>query len=219
MSTNNRRRIFLINRPLQFRYMVYITLPLLIITAVIMSALYIGIWGSVLDVFNDEQLRNDLLTASRLTEYEKARLPHSSETDSEPALTVFKQAEKMSLRQKEAFKEILDTANRRIVPKLVVLLILLAWGSIYVSHRIAGPFYRLSKTMEEIRAGNLRTRFFLRQADEGKFLIKSCNDTLHSLDSVFSRLKNIIREDEGNPRLMTARLKEELSKIKTSADT
>lgn len=213
---NNRRKNFFINKPFQLRYMLYLTLPLLVITIVIMLALYIGIWGSMLDSFNDERLRNDLLTASRLTEYEQARQPADAGKDQ--SLLFFKQAEKLSERQREVFKEILDESNQRVIPKLILILILVGWGSIYLSHKVAGPLYRFHLTLEEIKKGNLRTRIALRKEDEGKSLAGKFNDTLITLDQNFSKLKNIIRENESNPPQLIMKLKDELSKIKTSAD-
>lgn len=214
--TQNRRRHFFINKPFQFRYMLYLTLPLLTITVVIMLGLYIGIWGSMLDAFNDEKLRSDLLTASRLTEYEQARqTPESAGNDN---LRFFKQAEKLSHRQREVFKEILDDSNSRIIPKFILLLFFIAWGSIYISHKVAGPLYRFHSTLSEVKKGNMRVRIVLRKADEAKTLAGSFNETLVYLDQTFSKLKNIIRENESNPPQLTSRLKEELSKIKTSAD-
>ena len=74
LMNKNRRKHFLINKPFQFRYMLFVTAPLLIICTIALLSFYIGIWGSVLDVFSDAQLRKDLLTASRMVQYEERRL-------------------------------------------------------------------------------------------------------------------------------------------------
>lgn len=202
---------------MQLRFMLYVTFPLIVITVVMMVGLYIGIWGSMLDAFSNEQLRNDLLTASRLTEYESARetAPRGQDT----SLNLFLKAEKLSSRQREVFKEILDEANARIIPKFILLLFFIAWLSVFISHKVAGPFYRFHTTFDEILKGNMRTRIHLRKADECKSLAGRFNDALTFLDTTFARLKNIIRENKSEPERMTDRLKEELSKIKTSADS
>ena len=44
----NLRKNFLINKPLQIRFMLYFTLPVLVITSIVMLGLYIGIWASML---------------------------------------------------------------------------------------------------------------------------------------------------------------------------
>ena len=196
--------------------MLYLTLPVLVITSIIMLGLYIGIWASMLDAFSNDRIRNDLLTASRLTEYESARVPiESGDTSS---LRFFKQAERLSLRQREVFKEILDNTNKKIIPKFGLILVFMAWGTVFVSHKIAGPFFRFSSTLSDIRQGNMRVRIHLRKKDEGRTIAIRFNETLAFLDTTFSRLKTIIRENDTDRNKMTLLLKEELSKIKTSAD-
>ena len=209
-----RRSHFLINKPLQFRYMAYITATLFIVSSIIIFSLYFGIWGGILDAFSNEQIRNDLLIATRLTEYETARI----QTQAPSALSFFRQAEKLGHRQQEIFKQILDETNKKLLPKFFLLLAMIAWGSIYLSHKIAGPLYRFQVSLEEIDRGNLRTRIHLRESDEAQFLGTRFNQTIENLDFTFSRIKNIISENESNPSRMSARLKEELAKIKTSAD-
>ncbi len=212
-----RRRHFFINKPLQIRYMSYVVLPILLVFIIAIISLYLGIWGSILEAFSDEKIRNDLLIASRLTEYEQARAPLQQENTVSP-LTFFKQTEKLSLRQREVFKDILHETNRKLIIKFLALLFFIAWGSIYLSHKIAGPVYRFQVTLQDIEKGNLRTRIRLRKFDETQPLAERFNQTLESLDFRFAQLKNIIRENEPDPHKMAARLKEELAKIQTSSD-
>ena len=215
-SSRNRRRQYFINKPLQIRYMAYLVLPLLLVSVISMISVYLGIWGGVLDAFSDERIRNDLLIASRLTEYEQARSMTEAPTPS--ALSFFKQTERLSLRQREIFRDILDDTNRKLIAKFILLLFFIAWGSIYFSHKIAGPLYRFHATLEAVEQGDVSIRIRLRKADEAQLLAKRFNLTLENLDQTFSRLKNIVREYESNPAQMSALLKQELAKIKTSAN-
>ena len=211
-----RRSHFLINKPLQLRYMAYLTATLLIVSGAIILSLYFGIWGGLLDAFSDIQIRNELLIASRISEYEDARV--STRSTSPTSINFFKQSEKLSQRQQEVFKGILDQTNRELVPKFFLLLFLIAWGSIYLSHKVAGPLYRFHKALEELEAGNFKTRIHLRKFDEGHFIEDRFNQTVEHFDRLFSSLKNMVRENESNPERIKIRLKEELSKIQTSAD-
>ncbi len=211
-----RRRHFLINKPLQFRYMAYLTATLLVIAVISLLSLYIGVWGGVLDAFSDKRIRDDLLIASRLTQYEDARI--AAATGEFSTLSFFKQSEKLSQRQREVFKEILTKTNRELFLKLLLLFVFIGWGSIYVSHKVAGPLYRFSSTLTELIHGNLATRIHLRKGDEAQFIAEQFNEALLTLDLKFSQLKNIVQEHEKNPERLTARLNEELAKIKTSAD-
>lgn len=211
----NRRRHFFINKPLQTRYMLYITGLLATVTSIVILNLYFGIWGGVLDAFSNTAIRDDLLIATRLAQYESARIPQQ---EAPSALTFFKQAEKLSLRQREIFKSILDQTNQRLLTMFFILLGMIAWGSVFLSHKIAGPLYRFDATLKQIDSGDLATRIRLRKFDEAQFLADHFNQTIENLDFTFARLKNIIRENETNPERMKSRLQEELSKVKTSAD-
>ena len=210
----HRRRHFLINKPFQLRFMLYITGTLLVVSSVVLASLYFGMWGGVLDAFSNEKVRNDLLTATRLTEYESARANPASGYSS---LSFFKQAQKLTERQQEVFKDILNETNRKILPKLLLLLILIAWGSIYLSHKIAGPLYRFQSVFQELNHGNMKTRVHLRKGDEAQFLGSHLNRTIEYLDFIFSRLKNILQNEPDKDRLIL-RMKEELANIKTSVD-
>ena len=212
-----RRKHFLINKSLQFRYMIYISATLFVVSIAIMISLYFGIWGGVLDAFSNDQIRNDLLTASRMVEYEKARI--TSQEKPSPSLSFFKQAEKLSNHQREAFKNILDETNRKLLKRFLFLLILIAWASIYITHKIAGPLYRIHTVLGELGRGNLTVRARLRKSDQVQSLASQFNQAAEFLDHFFCRLKNILRENKNDSRRLHERMEDELSKIKSSVDT
>ena len=214
--TAYRRKHFFINKPLQLRYMAYLTVTLITISVVSMLSLYLGIWGGVLDAFSDKRIRDEMLIASQLTQYEEARTGASQQNLS--SLSLFKQSEKLSERQREVFKEILDKSNQTLLLKLLVLFLFIAWGSIYISHKIAGPLYRFSATLDEIAKGNVSMRVHLRKSDEAQFLADHFNEALTFLDTTLSKIKNIVGEHDKNPEQLGSRLKTELDKIKTSVD-
>src|SRR3989338_10053835 len=136
----DRRRHFLINKPLQLRYMVYITGTLIVISSVALVSLYVTIWSSILNSFSNASVHQDLLTATRLSQYEQARYPSPGEPLT--ALSFFKESDKLSKRQREIFLQILNDSNKHLIAKLIILFVFIAWGSIFLSHKIAGPLYR-----------------------------------------------------------------------------
>ena len=186
-----RRSQFLINKPLQLRYMAYVTMALLVVASIAIFSFYFGIWGGVLDAFSDAKFREDLLTATRLSQYESARL--SPKTNMPVSLAFFDQAEKLTSRQREVFKTVLVDTNKKLIPRFVLLVLLIGWGSIYLSHKVAGPLYRFQLSLGEIQKGNMTVRIRLRQYDEAQFLGHQFNETLPYLDSTFAKLKNIVR--------------------------
>ena len=216
MTRKERRRHFFINKPLQLRYMLPISAALLLVSLVSLANLYFGIWGGVFEAFSDLKIQNDLVTAARMQEYEEARLPSVSSTESFSTLSLFRQAERLSQRQREVFKDILDRNNRSLIGKLIFLFVLIAWGSIFLSHKIAGPFYRFQTTFNRMRQGDLAVRCHLRKFDEAQPIAESLNQTLEFLDSTVSRLKNFAQEEGGDLSQRLSRLREELSNFKTS---
>ncbi len=104
ITSQNRRRHFFIDKPLQVRYMLTVSAPLLVICFVAIFSFYIGIWGRVLGSFSDEQTCTDLLTASRMVEYEQARYPGTAKSSDFSMLSLFKETEKLSQRQRDVFK-------------------------------------------------------------------------------------------------------------------
>ncbi len=211
----NRRKHFFINKPLQIRYMLFVTVPLLLICAIAILGFYMGIWGQVLEAFSDDQIRNDLLTASRMIEYEQARRP---EAGSAPfsSLSFFKETEKLSLRQREVFKEILEKTNRSLLPKFLLILVLIAWGTIYISHKIAGPLFHFGKVFKEMAQGNYRIRVHLRKSDEAQSVAEEFNKALQNTDHLLGEIKNAAKEEE--PAKAIAQIKDKLSHIQTSVE-
>lgn len=210
----NRRKRFFINKPLQIHYMVAVVAPLLIINIVAIFGFYIGIWGKVLEAFSDEQTRNEMVTASRIVEYDQARRPTAGPEIS--SLSLFKQTEKLSQRQREVFKEILSNTNKSLVWKFSLLLFFIAWGTVFISHKIAGPLYRFSKVLNDMEQGNYRTRVFLRKGDEGHPVAREFNEALLKTDQLLSDIKRTAHTTEPSQAIQAIR--EKLSNIKTSAD-
>jgi nitrogen fixation/metabolism regulation signal transduction histidine kinase len=165
MVQKERRRNFFINKALQLRYMLPISLSLIIVTLAVLINVYSGVWAGVLDAFSDEKIQNDLLTATRIEEYEKARLLSEPE-EGLSTLSFFRQAERLSQRQREVFKEILAETNRSLVGKLVFLFILITIGTIFLSHKIAGPLYRFEALCDQIGDGQLEMDISLRENDQ-----------------------------------------------------
>ncbi len=213
----NRRRHFFIDKPLQLHYMISVVAPLLIINIVAIFGFYIGIWGKVLDAFSNEQIRNEMVTASRMVEYDQARYPTASPSSSDfSSLSLFKQTEKLSQRQREIFKNILNDTNRSLLWKFGLLLLFTAWGTIFVSHKVAGPLFRFSKALDAVGDGDYRARVFLRKGDQGHPVAREFNETFEKTDALLSDIKTASKES--HPARAVQIIQEKLSKIQTSAD-
>jgi methyl-accepting chemotaxis protein len=67
--------------------------------------------------------------------------------------------------------------------------ILVAFISLFVTHRIAGPVYRFEKVCEEVEAGRFDVRVRLREKDEFKDLADAFNQMLLTLEDKLARIK------------------------------
>ncbi len=205
----NRRRQFFINKPLQLRFMLYVSLPLVVVCAVSFFSLYLGIWADILSSFTDQRIQEDLITATRMVQYEEVR----QNTPPNGLISISRSAEKLGLRQQEIFKEILNKANRHVAIKIIFLLFFVAWGTIYISHKIAGPIYHMLRIGRDIENGNYTARIFLRKGDEAHPLAEQMNATYQSLDQRLGRIKKWSKEKP--PQEAIALIQKELEATRT----
>ena len=74
----------------------------------------------------------------------------------------------------------------------LIFLILTFLISIFISHRIAGPIYKLRSFLEDARNGNLRDDLSFRKKDHFSELAGEYNDTIRSIRSQIERRKQAI---------------------------
>lgn len=209
----NLRKHYFIDKPFQSRYATYVALILLIVCGVCFAGLYYSIWGSIIQSFSDENIFNEIKVAARIQDYEESRDP--SEHDAKlSSLRLFNEINLLSARQREILDEILKRSNERLLPQVFLLILLIACGSIYLTHKIAGPLYRFRKSFEAVEKGDLTTRIYLRRNDEGMSVANSFNQMIRVLDESVSSLKKTVRESD--PNTVKGKIEEELSKLKTS---
>lgn len=79
---------------------------------------------------------------------------------------------------------------------------------LFISHRIAGPLYRLEKSLNEIGKGNLAVDVRLRKSDEMKALASSVNNMIRNLKDPICSSQGKIDELENE----IARLKDDLQR-------
>lgn len=183
-----KRRRYLVKRGLQLRYMGAIVSTLVIVSLVGGICLYLGIWGSVIQEFSEMKLAQDFETAARISAYERVRIRLGEAQWTK----LFREAELLSEYQKEQFAEILRRANANLIPKLLVLIAVIGCGSIFLSHRIAGPLYRFEKSVRAIGGGDLTVRFKIRRGDELSGLAGELEHTASALERMVSSIKGSV---------------------------
>jgi len=84
---------------------------------------------------------------------------------------------------------IVKLVNFRILLSVILVTPLVAVIGIFLSHRIAGPIYRIEKFLDNMAAGDLSSRIFLRQGDELIIVANSINKLADSLESTVRNQK------------------------------
>lgn len=209
----NRRKHFLVDKSLQFHYILYIVLTLTLVAGVGIAGSYFGIWGSAIKIFSEESLRDSMLTAAQLTDYERARRPVLKPQEV-PSIRNYQDTALLSERQREMIREIMDETTRRMVGLGIFLVLFIGWGSIFLTHKIAGPIFKLKQYLHRVEQGDLTARIQFRKFDEIHKLADDFNATIASLDANIGTMKRIVRESSSETA--SSALKKELSKFKTS---
>ncbi len=63
---------------------------------------------------------------------------------------------------------------------------------LFISHRVAGPLFRLGRTMREMGEGKIPDRVKLRRKDEFKELAESVNMAIHRMEEIAQKDKIIL---------------------------
>ena len=92
----------------------------------------------------------------------------------------------------EGIKEVYGILNSTLILRLLLMIPVIIVAAMYVSHRIAGPVYRLEKELIQIGEGDLSRRLVLRKNDDLKKMANEMNNVMDRLDNHFSLIKSHI---------------------------
>ena len=179
------RRNYLVNKKFQLKYTLSIVAMLLVVMLVSGFGLYMGMWGSIIENFSNFKVSQNLENAKRITDYEAARYKKGDYRLEK----IFREAELLSSQEKATLKKALQSVNKSLVPKILLLAVYIFIIGIFVSHRIAGPMYRIEKSAEAIRSGDLRVNFKIRKGDEMRGAAGALEDMIESLHDDVKKIK------------------------------
>ncbi len=99
----------------------------------------------------------------------------------------------------------------------IVISIATIFLTLYTSHKIAGPLYRIEKELEKLEEGDLTVSIKLRSGDEIQYLAEKLNasisnirNSLSDLKKEFYDLERLFQEDGAK----NTKIKEQLEKIR-----
>ena len=82
---------------------------------------------------------------------------------------------------------------------LIFLPVVLA-GSVYLSHKIAGPAYRMEKDIKKITEGEFGLRIRIRKGDELQKLVNEINGMVESTGNMVMKIKNSTKKMQDSVR-------------------
>ena len=116
----------------------------------------------------------------------------------------------------EAILPAIITTNAIVLLGLVAATILV---TLYVSHKIGGPLYRLGSCLEEIGRGNLGLRIGFRQRDQLKDLVPQVNQMTENLNEKVCQIQNIVdhlHEKTSRPGWQEEEIRKDIEKLRNT---
>ncbi|OGS17994.1 MAG: hypothetical protein A2219_04870 [Elusimicrobia bacterium RIFOXYA2_FULL_50_26] len=187
MEKYKRYRLW-IDPALQFKYIGINVIILLCFAVVIGGGIYLGIWRSVTREFSEVRLQEDLNTVTRIRQYEAARTRQP--IDAIPFLK--EDAKLLSSHQRELLNSIIVRTNRNLLPLIAGMILLVIAASLVLSHRFAGPLYRIKRNLDAVTHGDLTTGFSLRRKDELKDLASEIEHSISGFSATVAKIKKIM---------------------------
>ncbi len=181
-----KRKNYLIKKNFQLKYTFSVALILLTVMGASVAGIYFGMWGSIIENFSKFKVSENLENVRRIADYEQARYAKGDYRLEK----IFREAELLSQREKEALKDALGSVNRSLIPKITILVLLMFFGGIFISHKIAGPMYRIERSAQAIREGDLRVNFNTRAGDEMKEATSNLGEMVKSLRDDVEKIKS-----------------------------
>jgi methyl-accepting chemotaxis protein len=88
--------------------------------------------------------------------------------------------------------DIFDQVNHLLMRWIIVFLVVIAILSVFVSHKIAGPVYRLERSARVLASGDLTCKVKLRHGDELRELENAFNSMSESLRKMVATDREVI---------------------------
>ena len=188
----HKRTHYLINKKFQLKYTIAMVAMVMAVMLVTGIGLYVGMWSSIIENFSQFKVSENLETAKRIAGYEEARY-NKGDFRLEK---IFREAQLLSVTEKDTLHNALKSVNRSLVPKVIILIAIIFLAGIFVSHRIAGPMYRFEKSAEAISKGDLSVNFNIRKSDEMHQTAVTLEEMVESFRKDIKDIKDLAREGD-----------------------
>jgi len=184
-----RRKQMIVQGRFQSGYIGWFLLTTIVIAVLAFVIMYWGVWKSSLNEFSSQRITEDMGLARRIQEYEAMRQQVGSPNAAHRcAMELF------AWNQQETVKEILRTSRNRMIPATVIVIVVCFIASLLLSHRIAGPIWKMEKNLRALNSGNLDVNFRIRKRDEFHLLAAGLEEHAVRLKELLNRLEILGKE-------------------------
>lgn len=87
---------------------------------------------------------------------------------------------------------LLKQVHFTLLVRLFMIMPVIFLFSIWLSHRIAGPIYRMKQFLSNVASGDLKSRLMLRKNDELKDMADAINKMVFKLDKTVTRIQDAV---------------------------
>ncbi len=161
MPEKFKRKKFFINKRLQIRYMVSLLIPMLILIVFIGLVMYYSQYRFL--QATTKEMGNDLKNIIRTNQM---YVENESERNAKSVDEIKEKLNSYVVGEHSFSGSLLRTAYKILFLGLIIVVVELAFLTIFISHKVAGPIYRFSKFAEDIKSGNFSSKIYLRKGDE-----------------------------------------------------
>lgn len=190
-SVGVNRTHFFIDHSFQGRYMLWMAIPMVILVAFMLVTLYMAI--QTLQTTTVKIIKNDI----------ESKISFELQDQVEPSAEKYKDLIDDILNyfrnfsSNKEFKKSLTVALLWVFGSGIVLItVQLILLTIFFSHKIAGPVYRLEKTCHNMIQGNYKNEIRLRRGDELQNLARLLNEVNRVTRERFLEIKNAKTPEE-----------------------
>lgn len=174
-----KRKNYMVKRSFQVRLMARIFSVIAVIIALLTGSLFI---------VNELSFKTAKSSVSKHIE----SLTAGDESQNVSPTDIFKRTAKVGQQITKAVDDMRGNMIKAFIAALVLALLLTGTVFLLISHRIAGPVYRIEKSLQALEQGDLTMRVYLRDQDEFKDLGDIFNSMTASLNDKVNRIQQTI---------------------------
>jgi methyl-accepting chemotaxis protein len=101
-----------------------------------------------------------------------------------------------SMKEQTDAARMVLSLHQSVWPALAIVSLILGFMSIFISHKVAGPVYRIKRSLVEIAGGNINLTIRLRKRDE-------LHDLADCVNLVTDEMRGLVKTLQNDQRTMT----------------